>query len=262
MTFFQAIIYGILQGIGEFLPISSSAHLIAVPQVFKWPDPGLSFDVMLHLGTLVAVVAFFWKDWIRLITAGLKGAKTTDGKLFWFLVVASVPGALIGMALEKKAETAFRSLLLIGIMLIIMGVVLYVVDKYGKKKVPLEKIGLKRSFFIGLAQAFAIVPGVSRSGSTMSMALLFGLTREAAARFSFLLSTPIILGAGLVKLKDIIHTPHDQLPMYIAAFATAAITGFLSIKFLLDYLKNKGFGIFVVYRVVVGLIFIAVALMR
>lgn len=262
MTIFQALVYGIIQGLGEFLPISSSAHLILAPWLFGWHDPGLAFDVALHWGTLIAVVIFFWRDWVNLFVAGLSKPKTREGKLFWFLVAASIPGAIIGKIFEERAETTFREhIILIGTMLIIMGIILYVVDKIGRKKVEVENIGFLSSFGIGISQAFAIIPGVSRSGITMSAGMLLGLTRESAARFSFLLSTPIILGAGLLKAKSLVHTSIEATP-FIVGIITSAVVGLLSIKFLLSYLKNKGFGIFVVYRIVIGALVILIALMR
>lgn len=262
MSIFQAIIYGIVQGIGEFLPISSSGHLIALPIILGWEDPGLAFDVALHLGTLVAVVAFFWKDWVKLITAGFTKRDSKEGKLFWYIIIATIPGGLIGILLEKKAESAFRNLALVGAMLIIMGIVMYVADKIENNNVKIENIGLGRSFLIGFSQALAIIPGVSRAGITMSTGLFAGLSKESAARFSFLLSTPIIVGAGILKLKDIIHTPAAQLPAVLVAIITSAIVGFLSIKFLLNYLKNKGFGIFIAYRFIAGIAFIAFFFLR
>lgn len=261
MTILQALVYGIVQGLGEFLPISSSAHLIVVPWLFGWKDPGLAFDVALHLGTLAAVVVFFWRDWIRLLKAGVKGVETKDGKLFWYLVIATIPGALIGKLLEKQAESAFRNPALIGAMLIIMGIILYIVDKKGGKEITIENVGFTRSLLIGLSQAVAIIPGVSRSGITMSTGLLAGLTRESTARFSFLLSTPIILGAGLLKIKDLLNTPVETVP-FVVGIITSAIVGLLSIKFLLDYLRTKGFGIFVWYRLIFGLLLISLYVLR
>lgn len=261
MTIFQAIIYGILQGLGEFLPISSTAHIIVAPWLFGWTDPGLAFDIALHLGTLVAVIAFFWRDWITLIYSGFTRVKSSEGKLFWYLVLATIPGALLGYVFENKMESTFRNPALIGLMLIIMGIILYLVDRNARKRVHLENIGLGRSLTIGISQAVAFIPGVSRSGITMTTGMFLGLTRESAARFSFLLSTPIIFGSGIVKLKDIIHTKVDVLP-FAVAIITAAIVGVLSIKFLLEYLKNKGFGIFVVYRIIVGILLITVYFLR
>lgn len=261
MTILQAIIYGIIQGIGEFLPISSSAHLIVAPWLFGWKDPGLAFDVGLHLGTLVAVVIFFWKDWWALTRAGIKGTGTVEGRLFWFLVIATIPGAVIGKLLEEHAETVFRNPALIGTMMIVMGIVIYMVDRVGTKRLQLEEVGLQRSFLIGISQALAIIPGVSRSGITMSTGVLLGLTRESAARFSFLLSTPIIMGAGLLKIKDLLQSSVDTAPFLIGVL-TSAIVGLMSIKFLLEYLKNNGFGIFVIYRLIFGSILIGVYVLQ
>lgn len=261
MTVFQAFIYGIIQGAAEFLPISSSAHLVVLPRLFNWPEAGLAFDVSLHLGTLIAVIWFFWKDWIRLVTAGVREPKSQNGRLFWFLVIATIPGAVIAKAFEEHAEKAFRNSALIGIMMIIMGAILYWVDKNAKKDIKLEKIGFGRSLGIGFSQALAIIPGVSRSGITMTTGLFLGLTREAVARFSFLLSTPIILGAGLLKIKDLFKEQIGLMP-FVVGIATSAIVGFISIKFLLDYLKNKGFGVFAIYRFVVGILFIFVYFIR
>jgi undecaprenyl-diphosphatase len=252
LTLFQAIILGLVQGLGEFLPISSSAHLILVPWLFKWTDPGLTFDVALHAGTLIAVVLYFWKDWIRLIAKGFTDVRSQDGKLFWYLAVASIPGALIGFLLEKKAETVFRSPLLIAVMLMGMGLVLWWSDRRGEKKVELNGITFKTSFLIGISQALAIIPGVSRSGITMAAGLELGLTRKGAARFSFLLSTPIILGAALVKMPQIMAHPEMVTMNFISGMMVSFISGILSIGFLLKYVQTRDFMPFVWYRLILG----------
>jgi len=257
MTVLHALILGIVQGLGEFLPISSSAHLVLVPWLFGWEDPGLTFDVALHMGTLFAVVLYFWKDWVKLIKAALRPDASEDKRIFWYLVVATIPGALFGFALEKKAETVFRSPLLIGIMMIVMGILLYLADK--KREIrKVNTMTLKEAIWIGLSQALAIIPGVSRSGSTMTTARFFTLTREDAARFSFLMSTPIILGAGVLKLRHLTMASIN-LPFSVGVI-TSFVVGILSISFLLKYLKNNSFRIFVGYRLVIGLIVIAFAL--
>lgn len=261
MSFLQAIIYGIVQGLGEFLPISSTAHIILLPWLFGWNDPGLAFDIALHLGTLVAVVAFFWRDWIKLIKAGLTDAKSTDGKLFWYLVLACVPGGILGVLFEEQVETVLRSPLIIGVMLILMGIVLYLADKWSRSTVELKDIGLKRSFLIGVSQAIAMIPGVSRSGITMATGRMLELNREDAARFTFLLSTPFIFASGVYKAKDLISVQVELVP-FITAIVTAGIVGALSIKFVLDYLKKKGFGIFFAYRLILGAFIIAMTLFR
>jgi undecaprenyl-diphosphatase len=260
MDIIQAIVYGIVQGVGEFLPISSTAHIILVPWLFGWKDPGVVFDVALHLGTAVAVISFFFKDWLNLISKGFTQPKSTDGKLFWFIVLATIPGGIAGVLLDKYMEN-FRNPALIGISLIIMGIVLYLADKIGRNDVEKEDIGLWRSIIIGISQALAIIPGVSRSGITMSAGRFLGITREGIARFTFLLSAPIILADGLYHAKDLRHVPIDKGP-FIVAVLTSAIVGALSIKFLLNYLKRKGFGVFSVYRFILGAIVIGVYFLR
>lgn len=262
MTIIQAIILGIVQGLGEFLPISSSAHLVLVPWLFRWPDPGLTFDIALHFGTLIAVVIYFWRDWIRLISGGVHGVKTQDGRLFWYLVAASIPGALIGFMLENYAETIFRTPVLIAGMLILMGIILYWADQKGKKEQEVEQISLKTALLIGFSQALAVIPGVSRSGITMTVGLLTGLTRESAARFSFLLSTPIIFGAAMVKLPELIANPAAVNANFITGIVVAFLAGILSIGFLLKYVQNKNFLPFAWYRFILGSIVIIVAFMR
>lgn len=261
LTVLHAFILGLVQGLGEFLPISSSAHLILVPWLFHWPDPGLTFDVALHIGTLLAVVAFFWKDWVKLIGQGFtRGVSSSEGRLFWFLVIASIPGAVVGAALESQAETVFRSPLIIGIMMIGMGLVLYWADRSGRKKASLKEISFGKSFGIGLSQALAIIPGVSRSGITISSGLFSGLTREDAARFSFLLSTPIIAGAGILKLRHMTSAMLDQ--PFIVGFLTSAVVGFMVIGLLLRWLRRSSYLPFVWYRFLLGAGVITVFIMR
>jgi undecaprenyl-diphosphatase len=261
MSLLEAFIYGVLQGLGEFLPISSTAHITLAPWFFRWKDPGLSFDIALHLGTLAAVIIFFWKDWINLIKAGLTDVKSDEGKLFWYIVLACVPGGILGVLFEEHIETTFRNPLLIGIMFIVMGIVIYAADKYSESRFELMDIGPKRSFLIGVSQAIAMIPGVSRSGITMAAGRAMKIKREDAARFTFLLSTPFIFLSGVYKAKDLISVPVETLP-FIIAILTSATVGIFSIKFLLEYLKRNGFGIFAVYRIVLGAIVIATALLR
>ncbi len=262
MSLLQAVVYGLVQGLGEFLPISSSAHLVLVPWLFGWSDPGLTFDVALHVGTLIAVVAYFWKDWRRLIIRGFSDAGSTEGRLFWFLVLATIPGALGGFLLEKKAETVFRDPLLIAFMLIAMALCLYGADRYGSKKKGLSGVTLWGSLGIGVSQVLAIIPGVSRSGVTMASGLVSGLTREGAARFSFLLSTPVILGAALVKLPELASDPAAITLNFVAAVVVSCVTGVVSIGFLLRYVVARSFLPFVVYRILLAALVIGVVLLR
>lgn len=261
MSIFQAIIYGIIQGLGEFLPISSTAHITLLPWLLGWQDPGLDFDIALHMGTLIAVVIFFWKDWIRLIKAGFTDAGSSEGRLFWYILLACVPGGIFGVLFEDQISTTFRNPILIGVMLIAMGILLYIADRFYESRVELKEIGLKRSLIIGVSQALAMFPGVSRSGITMAAGRSMSVKREDAARFTFLLSTPFIFLSGVYKAKDLVSVSVDAVP-FIAAIITSAIVGALSIKFLLDYLKRRGFGIFAVYRFIIGAAVIAIALVR
>jgi len=265
----QAIFLGILQGLGEFLPISSTAHLILAPWFFGWPDPGLSFDVALHVGTLVAVVAFFWRDWIDIFKSasnsmirtkfGISDAKY-PADLLWLLIIASVPGAIFGFLFDEKAETSLRNPLLIALTLGVIGLVLYLVDKYAVHKKEIGKITIKDSVIIGLSQAIAIIPGVSRSGATMTAGLSLGLSRESAARFSFLLSTPIIFGAALVKVPHLLKGGMS-LPILLGILASA-ISGYFAIKYMLRFIQKVGYAPFFWYRLALAAIIATVYFAR
>jgi undecaprenyl-diphosphatase len=247
-------ILGAVQGLGEFLPISSSAHLILVPRYFGWEDGGLAFDVALHLGTLLAVTVFFWKDLWRLAQAvAHPGAPTgaDDRRLAGRLLLATVPGAIIGMALEHRVETVFRSPLLVAWTLIGMGLVLAAVDYLSNGRKSLAEITWPLALLIGLAQGLAVIPGISRSGITITVALLLGVQRKDAAKFSFLLSIPIIAGAGILKCKEILHSP-DKAGLFLG-FAGAAVLGFLAIGFLLRYVQTRRYTPFAVYRCLLGI---------
>ncbi len=262
LSLLQAAILGLVQGLGEFLPISSSAHLVLIPWFFGWEDPGLTFDVALHVGTLVAVVLYFWKDWWQLIVRGFTDIRSVEGRLFWYLVAASVPGAIGGFLLEKKAETVFRSPILIALMLIAMGIFLYWADRKGAKRIDTREITFGTSILIGISQTLAIIPGVSRSGITMTTGMFRGLTREGAARFSFLLSTPIILGAAMVKAPEVISNPSMITLDFVIGILVSCIAGIASIGFLLRYLRANSFSLFVWYRFILGILVIAVAMAR
>lgn len=270
MTIFNAIILGIVQGIGEFLPISSSGHLLFIPWLFNWAyENSLSFDIALHVGTLIAVLAFFWKDWFVLIKDGLtKGIKTFEGKMFWCLVVATIPGVLAGALLDEFAESFFRGQympLVLACSLSIMGILLFLADKYGRQVTDYENMSFKDTLLIGISQAFAIIPGTSRSGVTMTMARFLGVKREAAAKFSFLLSTPIIAGAAVYqfvfKSSELVMAEVFSLP-FLVGVLTAMVVGFLSIKFLMQYLKTSNFNIFVVYRLAISAILVIAYIVR
>jgi len=250
MTIVQALVLGAVQGLAEFLPISSSAHLILARFFFGWPDPGLAFDVALHVGTLVGVLAYFWSELTGLFFAGLTQPRSRDGRLFWYIVLASVPGGLFGVTLEEYAQTVFRTPALIAVTLALMGIVLWASDRWGRKKRGLKEISIWDSLLVGFSQALAIIPGVSRSGITMTAGLLGGLTREAAAHFSFLLSVPIIAGAALWELRHISWRHIDFA--FVGGVFTSALLGFLAIKFLLRYLRRGSFALFAWYRLLLA----------
>lgn len=264
MTIFHAIILGIVQGLGEFLPISSSAHLAILPWMFGFPDPGLAFDVALHAGTLVAVMLFFFKDWIAIFASafGMKTelSVTYPKKTLWLLVVATVPGAIFGALLESKAETVFRNPLLIAATLSAMGLILFILDSRGKKNRSLEGTSLKDSLIIGLSQAFAIIPGVSRSGSTISAGLALGFDRKSAARFSFLLSAPIIFGATILKVKYFFSPEFGMNE--IAGIIAAGISGLFAIAWLLKFLEKASYKAFFWYRLALAALIVAVFFLK
>ncbi|GAB6274139.1 MAG: undecaprenyl-diphosphatase UppP [Peptococcaceae bacterium] len=260
MSFWQAVVLGIVQGIGEFLPISSSAHLVIIPWLMKWAYAGLTFDVALHVGTLIGVVSYFWRDWLVLLRNGFSRRPGKERNLFWYLVLATIPGAVIGYVFEEQAKTVFREPLLIGIMLIVMGIVLYAADRLSLARKGLNQLTLADALGIGISQALAIIPGVSRAGITMTCGRLLSLKRETAARFSFLLSTPIIFSAGILQLKQL-QMADLNIP-FITGVVVSALVGYLAIKFLLIYLTRHGFGLFVWYRLLLGILVIIVALTR
>jgi undecaprenyl-diphosphatase len=284
MLIIQSIILGFVQGLTEFIPISSSAHLVIIPWLFGWTDPVLSsltFDVSLHLGTLLALIVFFWKDWVTLIGAWFKSVfqlKIGDDqnrRMAWFLVLACIPGGIAGVLAESRIEKIFHenpipaaNMIVMGVVIAILGGLLWLADALARHDRPIGKMTLKDSILIGLAQALAIFPGVSRSGSTITAGLALGLEREAAARFSFLLSAPIIAGAGLKSLYELMKgiksgtIAHAEIVIFPIGFIVAAVSGFLCIKLLLDFLKKHSTKAFAIYRWALAALVIAVALVR
>jgi undecaprenyl-diphosphatase len=247
----EALILGIVQGITEFLPVSSTAHLILFPWFFNWSGEvdSLTFDVSLHAGTLLALLLCFRRDWIELITR--------KQRLFGMIILASIPAGVAGFLLNDLAEKYLRKPSLISFTLIAVGLLMLLAEKAFKYK-GIEKTGLKDAVFIGIAQAIAIIPGVSRSGITISAGLFRGFEREAAARFSFLLSTPIIGGATILHFKRAFfgHETHD-IQLFAIGLVTSFVTGFIALKFLLNFLKKHPLNLFVYYRFVLSLVIIA-----
>lgn len=259
MSIIQSIILGVVQGIGEFLPISSSAHLILVPYLFGWKESSLAFDVALHFGTLLAVLVIFFKEWWDLFIGAIKNIgkskKSNEGKMFWYLIVATIPAALVGFLLNDIIEGFFRNQIwLIALFLALMGVFIYAGDKwatkhYKGKETKFEKITLKQAFLVGCSQAFAVFPGFSRSGTTILAGRLMGIDKEAITKFTFLLSVPIIAGATVLKVGELAMTTE-----VITGIVTSFIVGIISIKFLLSYIKKHDFSVFAFYRIIIAII--------
>lgn len=256
---FQAIVLGAVQGLAEFLPISSSAHLIFVPWLFRWNDPGLVFDVALHLGTLLALLIYYWRDWLSMGASIFNGDRDRR-HLLLMLIVASLPGALIGVLFEKQAESTFRSPLLIAIALALLGIALWFSDRSAAQTRKLGEVTFRDALLIGFSQAFAIIPGVSRSGSTITTARILSLERADAANFSFLMATPIIAGAGIFEGR---HLLHEGITGDVAAgFVTAAIFGLIAIVGLIRFVRTRTYEPFAWYRVILAAFVIVVYLMR
>ncbi|MEP6834706.1 MAG: undecaprenyl-diphosphatase UppP [Gemmatimonas sp.] len=266
MTIFQSIVLGILQGLAEFLPVSSSAHLTLAPWVFGWQDPGLAFDVALHAGTLIALAWFFRSDWVELIGAGFsilrkRKIETHVEKRLLLLVVATIPGGIAGKLLNDYAEETFRAPQLIATTLIVMGILLWVADRWSAQRRALVELTMRDAILIGLAQVFALIPGVSRSGSTMTAGRALAFERHAAARFSFLMSMPITAAAVAVKLPQAIHAQSDMLPL-IVGIVTAAVSGWIAISMLLKLVAKHSFGVFALYRVALGIAILVLVAVR
>ncbi|MBA2685955.1 MAG: undecaprenyl-diphosphate phosphatase [Gemmatimonadaceae bacterium] len=266
MTVFQALVLGILQGLAEFLPISSSAHLALAPWLFGWPEPGLAVDVALHVGTLVAVLFYFRDEWMKLIVAALQIVRTqriqsVEQRRVIFLIVATIPGAIAGLLLNDYAESQFRSPALIATALAVMGVVLWFVDRIRPATRPLESLRWSDAILIGLAQMAALLPGVSRSGATITAGRSLALDRESAATFSFLMSMPIIAAAAVFKVPHLLRDGGASMPLLIGVLASA-ISGWLAIAVVMRYVRSHSYGVFAVYRVVVGLAVLALFYMR
>ena len=281
---FKAMVLGFVQGATEFIPISSSAHLIIVPWLFGWTDPALTslgFDVALHLGSLVALLVFFATDWLRLAKAFVRSVlerrigTDPDRRLAWLVLIGTLPGGLAGLFLEGRIEALFHQaglpvspakMIAMALIIALFGVLLLLADRFGRNQADMQDLTLKDTLLIGLSQALAIFPGVSRSGATISAGLALGLEREAATTFSFLLSAPIILAAGVKSLLGTFSglqaatTAGPGLAALIAGFLAAALSGFLCIRFLMNYLQTNNMKVFVFYRWALALLILLAAL--
>ncbi|MBV8550709.1 MAG: undecaprenyl-diphosphatase UppP [Acidobacteriaceae bacterium] len=268
MPLYQAILLGIIQGFTEFLPISSTAHLTIIPRLLKWQDPGLGFDIALHVGTLAAIFVFFFQDWVQIIANGLgfsyRGTRPDENsrKLLWFLIIGTIPAAVAGAKLNKYAEGPWRNFYVIGTAMIVVGIVMAIADRFGRQKKGLDAMSWWDAMTVGILQAAALIPGVSRSGITISAARFRHMDREAAARFSFLLSAPVIAGAAAKDALDLHKNgglPADMRLPWIVGILVSAVVGIVVIAFFLRFLRRNSLALFVWYRIVFGIIIVALA---
>src|SRR6266478_8214975 len=271
MPIYQVIVLAIIQAVTEFLPISSSAHLELAPWLFGWKDPGLTFDVALHVGTLVAIVIYFFKDWVQIVGQGV-GLKIGDDPqlkqnrgLLWLIAAASIPIGVIGFMFNKQAESSWRNPYVIGTMLIVIGILMWIADRRATGQKTMGDISWGDGMWTGIAQALAVVPGTSRSGITITTGLFRGMSRETAARFSCLLSAPAIAAAALKKFWDIHKSggiPADMKVPFVLGIALSGILGAVVIAVFLKFLRRNSLMPFVYYRIVFGIIVIALAVFR
>lgn len=256
MSLLQAAILGIVQGLTEFLPVSSSAHLALIPWAFGWRDPGLAFDVSLHFGTLVAVLWFFRDEWVRLIGSAwsiltTRRLDTPEKRRVLYLIIATLPGGIAGLLLEHYAESYFRAPALIATVLIVLGIILWLVDRGAPQTRSMDDMTWGQALALGIAQCFALIPGVSRSGSTITGGRALSFNRESAAVFSFLMSMPITAGAALHEVPKALHQS-GLSPELIVGVLASALSGWLAIAVLLRYVTRHSYGIFAAYRVILG----------
>jgi undecaprenyl-diphosphatase len=268
MSLFEAIVLGVVQGLTEFLPISSTGHLRIVPAFVGWDDPGSAFTAVIQLGTTVAVLIYFREDlwriaraWFSSLRSGRAGVRSSpDARIGWYIVIGTIPIGIFGLAFKHQIEHGARNLYLIGTVLVVFGFVMLAAERFGRRQREIDSMTTADGVFIGAAQALALVPGVSRSGATISAGLFRGLTRVAAARYSFLLSTPAIVLAALFELKGIVdgsENPHGSAADLVVASLFAFVVGYWSISFLLRFITRHGLVPFVVYRVALGALVLA-----
>jgi undecaprenyl-diphosphatase len=276
MSLIQAIILALVQALTEFLPVSSTAHLVLFPWLLNWPDPGEAFDVALHAGTLLAVVLYFFRDWVTLVVCGLGGKYPASApaeevaqhrKLFWYMVIGTIPGAILGKLFDKQIEEHLRLPLIIAISMIVIALVMWWADSSAKQTRKLDSSNMGDAVTIGAAQALALWPGVSRSGITITAGLFRNFTREAATRFSFLLSTPLIAGAVAAKLPALIKLHKAgglDLPLstLVISVLVSGFAGYAVIAFFLRYLQTKTLKPFIIYRLVFGVVVLVLAFLH
>jgi undecaprenyl-diphosphatase len=258
VDFFRAVVLGVLQGLTEFLPISSSAHLAIFPKFFGWDDPGAAYTAVIQIGTELAVLLYFWRDIWTIGSGWVRGVFSAEARLApewrmgWFIIIGSLPIVVLGLLLQDAIDSEFRNLWVIGTTLIVLGIVLGIAERVGRKTSPIEDLTMKHAILLGVAQAGALVPGVSRSGATISMGLFLGYERAAATRYAFLLAIPAVVGAGVFKLKDIGGDNAYGVGPTIVGTVVSFVVGLAVIHWLLKYVSNHSYTPFVIYRVGLG----------
>lgn len=270
MDLFQAFILGLVQGATEYIPVSSSAHLVILPWLLGWPDPSFQFEVLVQWGTLVGVFLFFWPDILAISRAILEGLRqrqplaTFEAKLGWLVVVATIPAVVLGLAFKDYFEAAYAAPVLAGGLLILTALLLVIAERYGSRTLELERMSWLDAIIVGFWQTAAMLPGISRSGATISGAVLRGYKRPAAARFSFLMSIPAMLGAGVMALKDLLEAGSlgQELPAITIGFVAAAVSGYICIRWLLHYLQRHSLYVFALYCAIFSILTIIVAIFR
>ena len=267
MDLLESIILGAVQGITEFFPISSTAHLVLLPWFLSWKDEGLAFNVALHVGSLIAIIYYFREEWVKIVTEFLRCLPTLnfsanpDGKMGLYLIIATIPGAIAGVLFESQASGLLRHPLYIAFSLSFFGLLLYLSDRYSKKNRSAGDINLTDCIIIGVSQAFAIFPGVSRSGVTITGAMMRGLKREEAAKFSFMLAAPLIAGAGVFESRHLEASSVLSLP-FAAGILASAVFAFLAIKYLLRFVRSRSYTVFVIYRLVLAVVIVFIYLYK
>ena len=262
MTIFQSVVLGLVQGITEFLPISSTAHLRLVPELLGWPDSGAAFTAVLQLGTLAAVIGFFLRDLVRMIAAAARPEtrKTLDARMLLYIVAGTVPVGVVGLLARHAIEGPLRSITVIATSLIVVGLLMAIVEKTARHERTIDAFTLRDALIVGMAQALAVIPGTSRSGITLVAAMILGFRRDAAARFSFLLSIPAVAAAGVFELPKLMRDHEVGTTALVVGLATAAVSGYLSVAWLLRFLRTRTTYGFVVYRIALGVGLIAAVL--
>jgi len=260
ISWFEAVVLGVVQGLTEFLPISSSAHILVLSQLLGWEDPGAAFTAVTQIGTELAVIVFFWRDIVRIVRTWARSLvnrdlrSNIDARMGWYIIIGTVPIAVAGVLLESTIQTAFRNLWLIAFNLILFGLILGVADRIARNVLPVERLHLRDAVLYGLAQMLALVPGVSRSGATISMGLFLGYTREAATRYAFLLAIPAVVASGIFQLPDISANADPGMAKTVVATVIAFGVGYLAIGWLLRYIRTRSYLPFVIYRVALGVL--------